>query len=457
MTQSLYPAIPVAAGAWSAPVGADRTKPWVERLSLGILIAILLYSVLGSAFTDASDTAQTDHVDPLNSWIWLGMLALSMPVLRRRWRGVMALLLSNWPLLLLFGYFTLSVSWALDPSASVRRVLFALVQFALFAILITGIRRAPLVHVVIVAVCGIAATADLISWIVAPGYAMTDEGFGGLQQQKNQAGLLMMYGCLAAVPCLFMLRSWLWRILIVAATVVMLVLLVATKSTTSESVVISAAFVMPLLLLIAKLPMRLIMAIVALFLLALVATALAYMAWCGATGTDPWLPMRGVTFTARTDIWSFVVDEIHKRPFLGAGYSSFWSIDPAIQPSLKSDQWFGVYAIINEGHNGYLDQLATGGIVGLAGALFVLFRAIVVAGQAVARAGSAEQAWRDGRLARPTAVLYLALLLGLILHNFTESNLFNNNALLAVAFLIATLDLEKWRLARRADTTRRAG
>jgi hypothetical protein len=120
MTQSLYPAIPVAAGAWSAPVGADRTKPWVERLSLGILIAILLYSVLGSAFTDASDTAQTDHVDPLNSWIWLGMLALSMPVLRRRWRGVMALLLSNWPLLLLFGYFTLSVSWALDPSASVR-------------------------------------------------------------------------------------------------------------------------------------------------------------------------------------------------------------------------------------------------------------------------------------------------------------------------------------------------
>jgi hypothetical protein len=80
-----------------------------------------------------------------------------------------------------------------------------------------------------------------------------------------------------------------------------------------------------------------------------------------------------------------------------------------------------------------------------------------MAGIAVARTQPAAQAWRDGRLARPTAVLYLALLLGLILHNFTESNLFNNNALLAVAFLIATLDLEKWRLARRGDAQRQVG
>ncbi len=41
----------------------------------------------------------------------------------------------------------------------------------------------------------------------------------------------------------------------------------------------------------------------------------------------------------------------------------------------------------------------------------------------------------------------MSFLLGLIVHNFTESNLFNNAALLCVGFLLATLDLEKWRLA----------
>ena len=43
---------------------------------------------------------------------------------------------------------------------------------------------------------------------------------------------------------------------------------------------------------------------------------------------------------------SFVWEEVQKRPWFGAGYSSFWAIDPAIQPSLKSDEWFGTYAII---------------------------------------------------------------------------------------------------------------
>jgi exopolysaccharide production protein ExoQ len=82
--------------------------------------------------------------------------------------------------------------------------------------------------------------------------------------------------------------------------------------------------------------------------------------------------------------------------------------------------------------------------------LTVLFRAIVLAVRAINQAPPAAQSWIDGRLSRPTAFFYLALLLGLILHNFTESNLFSNNALLAVAFLLSVLDLEKWRISTSA-------
>ena len=175
-------------------------------------------------------------------------------------------------------------------------------------------------------------------------------------------------------------------------------------------------------------------------------------------GADPWLPARGATFTGRTDLWQFVVDEFVKRPWLGSGYASFWSIDPAIQPSLKTDMWFGVYAIINEGHQGYLDLLATGGIIGLAGGLFVVLRTLGIGARAMTKADPAALAWQRGTLARPTAVFHMTLLTSLLVHNLTESNLFSNNSVLAVAFVLAALDLEQWRLDRphRVPAVRRA-
>jgi O-antigen ligase len=461
MIGSLYPPAGIARTAnaiWRRAPGADDAVPaadpaasqaWVQRLAVVVLVLALIYVIQGVPGADNADPEQTDHVSPWNSWIWLGLLTMSMPVLFARWRQVVRLLLGSWPLLLLFAYFAASATWALDPGASSRRLLFTLVQLALFAILLTGIRRAPVVHLVIAAVCSIAALADLAAWVVAPGSAMTSEGFAGLQSQKNQTGLLMMYGYLAVVPCCFLVRRRLVRVLLALAAILICALLVASRSTTSQSVVISATFVMPLLLLIARLPRRMILACAAAVLLTVLAVAFGYLAWCAHTVTDPMLPMRGVTFTARTDLWTFVAGEVAKRPLFGAGYSSLWGIDPAVQPSLKTGMWFGTYAIISEGHDGYLDLLATGGIVGFTGGLFVVFRSIVMAARALNTAPAAARAWTEGQLSYPTAAFYLAFLLGLIVHNFTESNLFSNNGLLAVAFLLTTLDLEKARVASK--------
>jgi O-antigen ligase len=220
-------------------------------------------------------------------------------------------------------------------------------------------------------------------------------------------------------------------------------------------VVILAALTMPLLLAVARLPRRVILAITAVALLLPAGALLVYLAWCGVAGLDPMLPLREVTVSDRTPIWEFVIGEIAKRPWLGAGYSSFWAIDPALQPSLKSGPSLGIFSMINEGHEGYLDLLVTGGIIGLAGGLFILLRAIVLAGRAVVSTRPPDQAWRDGDMARPTAIFHLAFLLGLVIHNFTESNLFTNSGLLAVALMLCLLDLEKWRLARRPAPLRR--
>jgi O-antigen ligase len=203
------------------------------------------------------------------------------------------------------------------------------------------------------------------------------------------------------------------------------------------------------MLVVSRRPAPVIWAVVAAILTVLVALAVGYVAWCGIVDADPWRPIRTMTFTGRTDIWTFAIQEIAKRPWLGAGYSSFWAIDPAVQPSLKSDMWFGVDVIINETHNGYLELLLTGGVIGLAGGLFVVLRTLCIAACAIVRAEPAAVAAQTGRMALPTAVFHFTLLVGLLVHNVTESNLFSNNSVLAVAFVLAALDLEKWRLATR--------
>ena len=435
--------------ATGSAVRSDHTAAWVNRLSIVVLTLMLLYAIVGIPEFNRDLAVATDYVNPLNRVIWLGLLALSAPVALARWRAVLTLMRSAWPLLLLYGFFIASVFWALDPDSSSRRIIFSIVQLLLSVVLLSGLRRASTLHLLIAAVCTAAALEDLAAWVLWPGYAMTEDGLAGLQLQKNQTGLLMMYGCLSAASAFFLLRNRLARLAIACAVFLMGGLLVATRSTTSQSIVLLAPVVMPVLLLAARLPTRLIWALVATGLASLVALAFGYLAWCGLVNVDPWLPMRGVTFTSRTDLWSFVLEEIAKRPWLGAGYSSFWAINPVVQPSLKSDMWFGTYAIINEAHEGYLDLLATTGVVGFAGGLFVLIRTLAIAGRAITRAEPASVAARTGRLAFPTAAFHMALLVGLVVHNFTESNLFSNNSVLAVAFVLAALDLEKWRVATR--------
>lgn len=424
----------------------NLAERWLEPYALSLFAITFFYVIFGIPGTETVDSSVTDHVSPVNSWIWLCLFALTLPIITLRAREVWALGKASWMLLALLAYFGLSAFWALDPGSSVRRVLFTYIQVIEIGILFSAIRNPYRVHLVIAIICCACALVDLIAYIVAPGATMTSEGFAGLQGQKNQTGLLMMYGYLASMTGLFLVRRLKMRLFFVVSSVIMCGLLVLTKSTTSESVVVSATFVLPVLLLIAKLPRGFILAIAISFVLWIVAAIFGYLVWCGITGANPMLPVRGMTFTARTDIWSFLLDEIDKRPWFGSGYSSFWAIDPAVQPSLKSNQWFGVYAIISEGHNGYLDQLATGGVFGLLGSLLVVFRTIGLAGSALNWAQSVPKSWRTGYLTYPTAAFYLIFLLGFLLHNFTESSLFANNGPLAVAFLICAVDLEKWRV-----------
>lgn len=71
---------------------------------------------------------------------------------------------------------------------------------------------------------------------------------------------------------------------------------------------------------------------------------------------------KDLTFTGRTFIWEYVINEIMKKPIIGYGYMTYW-----IMGSSRLD-----YILVNQSHNSYLEILLWGGILG-----FFLFIAFV--------------------------------------------------------------------------------
>lgn len=73
---------------------------------------------------------------------------------------------------------------------------------------------------------------------------------------------------------------------------------------------------------------------------------------------------RDMTFTTRTDAWEIVL-AMQDRPFIGAGFKSFWSGDRMVR------LWEQLPGIV-QAHSGYVELYLNGGMVGLAFLTFML-------------------------------------------------------------------------------------
>jgi O-antigen ligase len=111
-----------------------------------------------------------------------------------------------------------------------------------------------------------------------------------------------------------------------------------------------------------------------------------------------------VTFTGRTEIWSFALGSIASHPWKGHGFESFWysaGLRNALEPALR---WMGDVAT---SHNSYLDLALTIGIPGLVLSVVAFIAAPLCAFHARLRTPQNDE------LARFLTVLWLfALYLG---------------------------------------------
>jgi O-antigen ligase len=70
-----------------------------------------------------------------------------------------------------------------------------------------------------------------------------------------------------------------------------------------------------------------------------------------------------VTFTGRTDIWSFAIDALAAHPWKGQGFEAFWYSDSVRFGAEDSSKWM---VDVATSHNSYVDLALTIGLPGLA-------------------------------------------------------------------------------------------
>ena len=151
--------------------------------------------------------------------------------------------------------------------------------------------------------------------------------------------------------------------------------------------------------------------------------------WVGSVkflGRDPHL-------TGRAPIWKAVLKE-DIDPLIGTGFYSFWSVERARRVS----QACGLYYLLNEAHDGYIETYLNSGLIGLTLLITMI-------------ASAAGRIKQDAIKAFGLASLRLAFLIAIVLYNVTESA-FDRLTPVRFALLFAVI---QWRMpatSRSAQT-----
>ncbi|WP_269715460.1 O-antigen ligase family protein [Caulobacter sp. NIBR2454] len=442
----------IAAGVWRDNLVERRRRreAWIalalERLASVLLVLTLLYVLIGpspySRGLNIDEATGGTELSPINRYAWLGLMALGGPILLLRWRRVIDVALATWPLIALFIWFGLTTGWALDPAASNRRFILYVVGLVICVTIAVGIEDRRKVLALMAGAGGFVMVVDALSWVAAPGLSMTEIGLAAIHSHKNTLGAAALFAALACGAQTLAQTRTRGRTIWGGLAGLSILLLVASLSKTSMIILGGLLAVAPVLAFLSRARPGVRWSAMLVAIVLVIGALFAWTAIHLAIGADPLGPIRTVTFTMRTDVWKFALEEFAAHPWRGLGFGSFWDIDPRLQPSLKADLWFAQPdAATNGSHNGYIDLMVTTGLIGLAGGLAVLFRWI-------------GKAWDLVRISARNDGLALFLgifALAVFVHNFMESSYFTANSLFGFLILLTGVLIDAQSRDRAAE------
>ncbi|PHP18679.1 hypothetical protein CG471_16245 [Sphingobium sp. IP1] len=423
---------PGVAGSRSRP--SNAIAGWLganarQRMATAMvaLVGLMLVSMVTVSFQGVDAAAESEQGDVVRQILLGGLFIVFLlvagptpPALGSGSRRAGGLPLP-FSMIIFLGYCLISVSWAIAPLVSLRRL-------GLTVIVIWMIFRA-------VGELGYGRTVKLIRWtllgvmvanfisLLIPGVGLQPDTPGGdpgvvgdwrgLQPHKNIGGAVCAF---TMIFFLFDRRS-ISTYILVPVLMACALFLYFSHSKTSEGVLLVAllsgwlirpysadyrALLAPALVIGAGLALQL---------------GTLYLGDLSVMMADP------SALSGRSQIWPLLLTYASEHPLKGAGFGSFWQIGDDSPIYSFTDGWIAQYA--GHGHNGFLDLLVTLGVPGLL--LGVL--ALIV--------------WPLMRLLLSLSIpkgrrsLLLALLIFCIGHNVTETSLMDRAAVVQIFLVLA--------------------
>lgn len=379
---------------------ADRVIYDLDETGGGDILKQIFFIILGLVFTVYLDVAkQTGGGTPLKSLIS--------------------------PLLLLtLGWALLSVGWSAVPEIALRRLILTVIvifiAYAAVALLgppkVLNLLFYTLVGLLFISVLAIPFITNAVHQVAERGADDLAGNWRGIFIHKNYAGFVCAFVVLVGLPrALYGQgsgRKWAWFgcglacvFLWFSASKTSLILLPLT---------VAAGLLSARALANATPTMRRAYT----YMLAVTVSLLGLGVWLtGALEmlSDP------TAFTGRTSIWAVLSDLISQRPMLGYGFASLYGVGMATPLLNVASGWVLLAAY---GHNGYLDMLASLGVIGL----FLSVVTFVVA--------PLRQLIRLPNVPKDVLATTLGLLFFVVLHNITETSLFDRERPVWVVVLL---------------------
>jgi exopolysaccharide production protein ExoQ len=266
-------------------------------------------------------------------------------------------------------FLLLSDLWSIDPETTMRRsVVYLFVVIG--AIGVSWNLDGDEFMDVLALTCGISAIASLLLLAVFPSQALAPESgdFRGIFSHKNVLGQAMAVGALASLHRLRV--GGRKRLRNVVMLTLFTIVALASRSATSFMTIFAFCGANSFIALFRRGPAARIMAIgTVLLIVPVVVVAAAFPELLfELIGKDP-------TLTGRTELWAYVLTDIAEKPWLGWGYSAFWShSNPAAVEISEVLKWY-----VPQAHNGILEMLLNVGLIGTALFVFLWARNVYLA------------------------------------------------------------------------------
>lgn len=271
------------------------------------------------------------------------------------WKGFIYVIIRSPLQFLLLAIVIFSLLWSEDLSSSLT-YLRGLIRIYFLAIYLA--MRYPLKEQIklIAWALGVAASLSMLFSAFIPGYIHESPEllgmWSGIYGHKNELGYMMAWS--AGVFLHLALSGHRYRWLMWALCGISICLIILSRSTTSLTILMTMILLLPFYRSLKKTNYKLqVITITSTLMLLMISSILLLNNAETVVGTSG----KDLTFNGRSDLWELVISKILERPWLGYGFSGFWTSNAASKLRATYD-W------ASNAHNGFLELLLELGFVG---------------------------------------------------------------------------------------------